>query len=153
MQTHLVLNLHECFTQKQFYEYVNLGWGPMEYVTAFCGSPLHFNDNIHIKVPMEVFPDVLWYWNGQIPLVCMCIWHLRYVTYEVVQGFSNCFKSYISFQYISLCQDTRGHALQIVEAFLHPRNCVHAPIAGVPSERSPWAFYPAVTSQKLPAKL
>ncbi|XP_013421333.1 acyl-coenzyme A oxidase-like protein [Lingula anatina] len=45
-------------------------------------------------------------------------------------------------EYIKLCAVTREHALEVVEAFRHPSNCVHAPIAGIPSSRAPWAYYP-----------
>ncbi|XP_078000930.1 acyl-coenzyme A oxidase-like protein [Glandiceps talaboti] len=51
--------------------------------------------------------------------------------------------------YLKMCGETRHCALQVVEAFRLPRNCVHAPIAGVPSEIAPWAYYPEDEDRKL----
>eukprot|EP00058_Branchiostoma_floridae_P024745 XP_002610235.1 hypothetical protein BRAFLDRAFT_62059 [Branchiostoma floridae] len=45
-------------------------------------------------------------------------------------------------QLLSLCAETCNHALYIVETFHTPRISVHAPIAGVPSTKAPWAYYP-----------
>ncbi|XP_070578544.1 acyl-coenzyme A oxidase-like protein [Ptychodera flava] len=44
--------------------------------------------------------------------------------------------------YLKMCSESKEVALQVVEAFRLPRNCVHAPIAGIPSEIAPWAYYP-----------
>ena len=53
------------------------------------------------------------------------------------------FEIFYSFlQYIALCREVSLNSLDIVEAFCHPENCVHAPIAGVKSDNSPWAYYP-----------
>ncbi|CAH1262784.1 ACOXL [Branchiostoma lanceolatum] len=50
-------------------------------------------------------------------------------------------------QLLSLCAETCKHALFIVEAFHTPRISVHAPIAGVPSTKAPWAYYPEPGSE------
>ena len=47
-----------------------------------------------------------------------------------------------AFQYIDLCKQTKEHALEVVTAFRTPANCLHAPIAGVPTDRAHWAYYP-----------
>ena len=52
------------------------------------------------------------------------------------------FHSFFTFQYINLCREARKHALDIVEAFGHPKICVGAPIAGIPNDDAPWAYYP-----------
>jgi hypothetical protein len=53
-------------------------------------------------------------------------------------------------QLIDLCRETRAHALQVVDAFCHTDNCIHAPIAGVQQGfSSHWAFYPRANKAKL----
>ncbi len=54
----------------------------------------------------------------------------------------------ISFQYVELCKATREHALDVVNAFCHPSNCVHAPIAGIKRQGAEWAYYPSEMEMK-----
>ena len=47
------------------------------------------------------------------------------------------------FQYISLCAETRQHALDVVKAFRHSDHMIHAPIAGIATTPSnDWAYFP-----------
>ncbi|XP_064623522.1 acyl-coenzyme A oxidase-like protein isoform X2 [Lineus longissimus] len=45
-------------------------------------------------------------------------------------------------KFIQMCKETTVHALEVVNAFQTNECCVHAPIAGVPSTKTPWAYYP-----------
>ncbi|XP_038621480.1 acyl-coenzyme A oxidase-like protein [Tachyglossus aculeatus] len=49
-------------------------------------------------------------------------------------------------QLLDLCNAVTGLALRVTEAFGIPANALHAPIAGVPSLRAPWAFHPTPRS-------
>ena len=48
------------------------------------------------------------------------------------------------FQYVTLCKDTRRHALDVVRAFRHVDSMIGAPIAGfAPHDRDDdWAHFP-----------
>ncbi|KAM5143171.1 acyl-coenzyme A oxidase-like protein isoform 2-T2 [Callospermophilus lateralis] len=46
-------------------------------------------------------------------------------------------------QLLDLCDSVKDDALRVVSAFNIPHTSLHAPIAGIPSPRAAWAFYPA----------
>ncbi|XP_058523592.1 acyl-coenzyme A oxidase-like protein [Ochotona princeps] len=45
-------------------------------------------------------------------------------------------------QLLDLCDSVKEDALRVISAFNIPKSTLHAPIAGIPSPRAAWAFYP-----------
>ncbi|XP_027630790.1 acyl-coenzyme A oxidase-like protein [Tupaia chinensis] len=45
-------------------------------------------------------------------------------------------------QLLDLCDSVKDEALRVISAFNIPQSSLHAPVAGVPNPRAPWAFYP-----------
>ncbi|XP_075418784.1 acyl-coenzyme A oxidase-like protein [Tenrec ecaudatus] len=45
-------------------------------------------------------------------------------------------------QLLDLCDLVKNDALRVISAFNIPHTSLHAPIAGIPNPRVPWAFYP-----------